>query len=63
MAITTAASRLGVSAFSDQEPLELRPNWTQDDAKAVINAVYRQVLGNDHIMLSERLTATESLLC
>ncbi|MBE9046730.1 phycobilisome linker polypeptide [Pleurocapsales cyanobacterium LEGE 10410] len=63
MAITTAASRLGVSAFSDRKPLELRPNWTQDDAKAVINAVYRQVLGNDYIMQSERLTATESLLC
>ncbi len=63
MAITTAASRLGVSAFSDREPLELRPNWTQDDAKAIINAVYRQVLGNDYIMQSERLTATESLLC
>jgi phycocyanin-associated rod linker protein len=63
VAITTAASRLGVSAFSDQRPLELRPNWTQDDAKAVINAVYRQVLGNDYIMQSERLTATESLLC
>jgi len=63
VAITTAASRLGVSAFSDQEPLELRPNWTQDDAKAVINAVYRHVLGNDYIMQSERLTATESLLC
>ena len=63
MAITTAASRLGVSAFSDREPLELRPNWTQDEAKAVINAVYRQVLGNDYIMQSERLTATESLLC
>nr|WP_263858194.1 phycobilisome linker polypeptide [Waterburya agarophytonicola] len=54
---------MGVSAFSDQEPLELRPNWTQDDAKTVINAVYRQVLGNDYIMQSERLTATESLLC
>lgn len=63
MAITTAASRLGVSAFSDREPLELRPNWTQDEVKAVINAVYRQVLGNDYIMQSERLTATESLLC
>lgn len=63
MAITTAASRLGVSVFNDQKPLELRPNWTQDDAKAVINAVYRQVLGNDYIMQSERLTATESLLC
>lgn len=63
MAITTAASRLGVSAFSDREPLELRPNWTIDDAKTVIDAVYRQVLGNDYIMQSERLTATESLLC
>ena len=63
MAITTAASRLGVSAFSDRKPLELRPNWTQDDARAVINAVYRQVLGNDYIMQSERLIATESLLC
>lgn len=63
MAITTAASRLGVSAFSDRNPLELRPNWTQDDAKSVIYAVYRQIFGNDYIMLSERLTATESLLC
>lgn len=63
MAITTAASRLGVSAFSDRAPLELRPNYTQDDAQAVIKAVYRQVLGNDYIMQSERLTATESLLC
>jgi len=62
VAITTAASRLGVSAFSDRKPLELRPNWNQDDANTVIQAVYRQVLGNDHIMLSERLTGTESLL-
>lgn len=63
MAITTAASRLGVSAFKDSEPRELRPNWTKDEAIAAINAVYRQVLGNDYIMQSERLTATESLLC
>lgn len=63
MAITTAASRLGVSAFEESEPLELRPNWSQTDAQAVIRAVYRQVLGNDYIMASERLTATESLLC
>ena len=63
MAITTAAARLGVSAFSGSKPLELRPNWSQDDAQAVIKAVYRQVLGNDYIMQSERLTATESLLC
>jgi phycocyanin-associated rod linker protein len=63
VAITSAASRLGVSAFSDSQPLELRPNWTQGDAQAVIKAVYRQVLGNDYIMASERLTGAESLLC
>ena len=63
MAITAAASRLGVSAFNDSQPLELRYNSSQETIQAVIRAVYRQVLGNDYIMASERLTATESLLC
>lgn len=63
MAITTAASRLGVSAFSDAKPVELRPNWTKEDAEMVIRAVYRQLLGNDYLMKSERLTSAESLLC
>ncbi|MDJ0687355.1 MAG: phycobilisome linker polypeptide [Xenococcaceae cyanobacterium MO_188.B32] len=63
MAITAAASRLGVSAFNDSQPLELRYNSSQENIQAVIRAVYRQVLGNDYIMASERLTATESLLC
>ena len=63
MAITVAASRLGTSAFSDAAPVELRPDWTKDDAQAVIRAVYRQVLGNDYIMESERLKGAESLLC
>ncbi|MDJ0695052.1 phycobilisome linker polypeptide [Mastigocoleus sp. MO_188.B34] len=63
MAITATASRLGTSAFSDETPLELRPNWNQEDAKFVINAIYRQILGNDHLMQSERLTSAESLLC
>ena len=63
MAITYEASNLGVSAFSNLKPLELRYNWTQDNAQAVIAAIYRQVLGNDNIMLSERLISIESLLC
>ncbi|WP_427158686.1 phycobilisome rod-core linker polypeptide [Aliinostoc sp. HNIBRCY26] len=62
MPITTAASRLGTTAFDQTRPVELRPNWTAEDAKAVIWAVYRQVLGNDHLMQSERLTSLESLL-
>lgn len=62
MAITTAASRLGTSAFSDSPRVELRPNYTREDADAVIHAVYRHVLGNDYLMKSERLTGAESLL-
>ncbi len=63
MAITTGASRLGTSAFSNASPTELRPNFTQAEAQSVINAVYRHVLGNDYVMSSERLVALESLLC
>ena len=63
MAITTAASRLGVSAFSDMKPLELRPNWSKEEAQLAIRAVYRQIFGNDYIMASERLKGAESLLC
>ncbi|MGD1918567.1 MAG: phycobilisome rod-core linker polypeptide [Pleurocapsa sp.] len=61
MAIT-AASRLGISAFDDTNTIELRPHWNTEDAKLAIAAVYRHVLGNDHLMKSERLTSAESLL-
>ncbi|MEM7772527.1 MAG: phycobilisome linker polypeptide [Cyanobacteria bacterium P01_A01_bin.37] len=62
MAITTAASRLGTSAFSDAAPLELRPKATQGDIEAIILAVYQQILGNPHLLTSERLVIAESLL-
>lgn len=62
MAITTAASRLGTSAYSEAQPLELRSNWTPEEGKIVIRAIYRQVLGNDYLMASERQIGLESLL-
>ena len=62
MPITVAASRLGTAAFSETSPVELRSNWTPEDAEIVIRAVYRQLLGNDYLMKSERLTSAESLL-
>ncbi|WP_193196587.1 phycobilisome linker polypeptide [Nostoc sp. MG11] len=62
MAITTAASRLGTEAFSDIAPAELRLNATKEEIETVISAVYRQLLGNDYLMKSERLTSAESLL-
>jgi phycocyanin-associated rod linker protein len=62
MAITAAASRLGTSAFSDSSPVELRSNASATDVANVIAAVYRQLLGNDYLMQSERLSNSESLL-
>lgn len=62
MAITTAASRLGTSAFSEAAPIELRPKATPEDTETVIFAVYQQVLGNPHLLSSDRLVIAESLL-
>jgi phycocyanin-associated rod linker protein len=62
VAITTAAVRLGTAAFSETRPIELRPNWTAEDAQAVIRATYRQIFGNDYLMDSERQVGLESLL-
>ncbi len=62
MAITTAASRLGTEAFSDASPVELRSRATKEEIDLVISAVYRQLLGNDYLMKSQRLTSAESLL-
>ena len=44
------------------DPVELRANATEDDLQSVIRAVYRQVLGNQHVMDSQRLASAESLL-
>jgi phycocyanin-associated rod linker protein len=62
VAITTAGPRLGTSPFTDAAPVELRPNSTQGEIEAVILAVYQQVLGNPHLLTSERLVIPESLL-
>jgi phycocyanin-associated rod linker protein len=62
MASLMAAERLGITAFETINRVELRPNWTDEDVQAVIYPAYRQVLGNDYVMASERLTSAESLL-
>lgn len=62
MAVTTVANRLGIRAFQEAQRVELRPNYTLEDLQAVIRATYRQILGNDYIMQSERLIYAESLL-
>jgi phycocyanin-associated rod linker protein len=62
MAGLQEAGRLGIKPFEETAPVELRPNWTQGDAQAVIMTAYRQVLGNEYLMQSERLVGPESLL-
>ncbi|NEQ44148.1 MAG: phycobilisome linker polypeptide [Leptolyngbya sp. SIOISBB] len=44
------------------EPVELCPGFSVAEADIVIRAVYRQVLGNAHVMESERLEVPESQL-
>ena len=51
-----------MSLWTETESTELRPNATEDDLQTVIRAVYRQVLGNAHVLESQRLTSAESHL-
>ncbi|MEM9808030.1 MAG: phycobilisome rod-core linker polypeptide [Cyanobacteria bacterium P01_D01_bin.56] len=47
---------------TEVEPTELRPNATEADLESVIRAVYKQVLGNAHVMDNQRLVNAESYL-
>lgn len=54
------ASRLGVSLFDETPPIERVTGNSKEDLETIIQAVYRQVLGNAYVMESERLTVCES---
>lgn len=62
MAGLQEAGRLGIRPFEEADIVELRPHWSESDAQVAIRAAYRQVLGNEHLMKSERLVSAESLL-
>jgi phycoerythrin-associated linker protein len=51
-----------MALWIESELTELRPNATEENLQAVIRAVYRQVLGNAHVLESQRLISTESQL-
>ena len=53
--------KLGFDAFAES-PIRLWTEHSESDVEVVIRAVYRQVLGNAHVMESERLTTLESQL-
>ena len=48
--------------LADTDVLELRPNSTEDELQLVVRAAYKQVLGNIHLMESQRLSSAESFL-
>jgi phycoerythrin-associated linker protein len=54
------ASRLGVSRFDETPPVEWVPGLSADELETIIQAVYRQVLGNAYVMESERAVVPES---
>lgn len=62
MISSMTARQLGIEPYGSTSPIELRSNASEGDVQAVINAVYRQVLGNEHLMQFERLSSAESLL-
>jgi phycoerythrin-associated linker protein len=51
-----------MALWVSNESIELRDNATEDDLQTVIRAAYRQVLGNYHVMESQRVTTAESQL-
>jgi phycoerythrin-associated linker protein len=55
-------AKLGVNTFDEMARVERRPGASKSDIDTVIRAVYRHVLGNAHVMESERLTTAESQL-
>jgi phycoerythrin-associated linker protein len=54
------AARLGVSLFDETPPQERVPGASAEELESLIQAVYRQVLGNAYVMESERQTVPES---
>jgi len=55
------AAYLGIERFSLDRNKENWSNATENDKAVLIRAVYRQVLGNQYVMSSERLEGPESL--
>jgi phycoerythrin-associated linker protein len=55
-------AKLGMGKFDETAPVELGLGSSAAEVEVVIRAAYRQVLGNAHVMESERLVVLESQL-
>ncbi|MGY6529751.1 MAG: phycobilisome rod-core linker polypeptide [Cyanobacterium sp.] len=54
------SANLGLSFYEEDNIIERKPNDSDERTNQIINAVYRQVLGNSYVMKSERLVNAES---
>ncbi|NET33161.1 MAG: photosystem I reaction center subunit XII [Cyanothece sp. SIO1E1] len=57
----TLSASLGLDLF-EEAPSKRRPLLTEDEIQVIIRSVYRQVLGNIHIMDDQRLGSAEAQL-
>ncbi|MEO0394647.1 MAG: phycobilisome rod-core linker polypeptide [Cyanobacteria bacterium P01_A01_bin.137] len=55
-----SAIRLGTQAFDETDPVQLWPSDSLETVDMVIRSIYRQVLGNAHVMESERAAVAEA---
>ncbi|MEA5424566.1 phycobilisome rod-core linker polypeptide [Synechococcus sp. CCY9201] len=55
------APQLGIDRFANDRDKESWSHASSEDRSTIIRAVYRQVLGYQYVMASERLSAVESL--
>ena len=55
-------SEVDIGLDTENSPVELFPHASPVEAEIVIRTIYRQLLGNAHIMESERLSVAESQL-
>lgn len=54
------SANLGLSFYEEDTIIERKPNDSDERTNQIINAVYRQVLGNSYVMKSERVVNAES---
>lgn len=62
MAVSAGSERVGIKPSEEPQWVELGSEPTDEGVEVVIQAVYRQVLGNAYVMESERLVVPESQL-
>ncbi|MEL6128911.1 MAG: phycobilisome rod-core linker polypeptide [Cyanobacteria bacterium J06628_4] len=55
-----SAIRLGTQAFDETDPVQLWPSDSLETVDMVMRSIYRQVLGNAHVMESERAAVAEA---